>query len=132
MATQEYMLVTYWCWDHFHNEYSTIAIEMDSETDESIESVFDSNAPHYLKNYLIGILKSIFDTRERSSNISMGKGKMIRLFKIVGSNGCPFGISPIPNHDCKEWKIGFTLKPICDFDRDGNPIPLGSLYELKR
>ena len=123
-----YLLESEWSWDNSHQEFATINIEK-CDVEEPFESILV--ASEEIRAKLLKYLTRVFDAQVPSH----GSHNMLRLYRVV--NRRCFGYNPSDHvwhtygptgHDdtTKTRHIieyHFFLKPICDFDADGNPIP---------
>lgn len=132
----DYVLEVYWCWDHSHYEFATICVE--NFSDELFEDLLNPLTPEEVKNRLLADLDYVF----RPLVAMMGKAERIRLYRVIRTDY--FGYSPGTSghytppgrkvRGCFEREvveIHFTLKPLFDFDENGQPVPCFLLPEPK-
>ena len=120
MAVTIFVLLTEWVYDFRNVEMATIIFE-DYELDKigGIDNLSVSNFPEDL----LSSVKKIKEAQDRSIQ---GRSGIIGLYRVVSKRGdWPVieGLDNIKNGPNKDYQIGCTIKPICKFDENLNPIP---------
>ncbi len=117
-SSRRYVLESHWAWDNFHYEFATISIEKYDGL--FFESLLDSELTEKNKKELMEMLQQLHDGHQGHHGPTM-----VRLHRVLGRGY--FGFSPHMN--LGKWSeretvdLHFSLLPICDFDKAGNPIP---------
>ena len=115
-----YLLENLWSWDNAHREFATICIE---KCDSSIppEEILNTSVPEEKKEWLLNHLKRLFYAQVPSH----GLFKMVRLYRVAAMsyfdynpNWGQYGIL-----SSEEVDVHLTLRPLFDFDENGNPVP---------
>jgi hypothetical protein len=108
-----YVLESAWTYDHLHTEFATICIE---ELDIPFEELTSPYLSHFNKAFILGRLTEIYKVQVPHH----GNRKMVRLYRVLDERTFGFlGDSLV--RDAVD--VHFVLKPICDFDKNGNPVP---------
>ncbi len=117
-----YILESLWSYDNFHREYATLTFE-GSDVESGIEGLVGKNPSLYSSDdkWLIGQIRAVYNAQVPTH----GSHKMLRLYRVVRENW--FGYSPSGIFDGRlereDLMLNLCLKPVCDFDLSGNPIP---------
>jgi hypothetical protein len=118
MATEGvYILVSNWKWGNSNLEYATITQEA---SNEPLDSILDSNYPSGWKSFIVQKLKGI---AEAQSGNSADGSKPVALFKIDNPGG-NLWLKTTKISGINRIVLEALMKPICGFDKDGNPVPI--------
>lgn len=118
MATKAvYVLETCWLWDNANTEYGTITVE---EPDEGFEDLLNPALPRERKDVLLQEIRKLAEGLDRSIQ---GKNALVRLYRVEWKDGHKW---PRVIAEKKTGRITLKVRmiPICDFDENGNPIPV--------
>lgn len=116
-----YVLETHWTWDNSNVEYATIIVE---EPDLGFEILMDPECPPEKKLLPLHQLKEIAAAQNGNP---MESNTMVALYRIDWPDGFKWVKREAEEPDIVELKM--QMKPICGFDRDGNPVPINEAYQ---
>jgi hypothetical protein len=113
-----YVLESQWSWDNSHYDFATFSLEK-CYNPIGCEKLLDPDTPQKEKDRLLEEIKKLHNAQ------MIGPGpRMVRLYRVVSANY--FGTNPSTNFGQLERNmadIHFSLLPICNFDKDGKPVP---------
>lgn len=117
-----YVLETHWAWDNSNVEYATITVE---EPDLGFEIFMDPECPPEKKLLPLHQLKEIAAAQNGNS---MEGNTMVALYRIDWSDEFKW-VKRETREKTGIVELKIRMKPICGFDRDGNPVPIKEAYQ---
>lgn len=111
-----YILECAWAWDHSHREYATLCLE-EYEAEISFEEILSDSVNEDRKAFLLESLNDIFEAQIPTH----GSYKKVRVYRVLDSS--------FSNKQTKDGLVSdlrFVLKPLFDFDINGEPVPCSS------
>lgn len=115
-----YLLECYWAWDNFHFEFATIGLE---KCDSAIpfEDLLNPVVPEEKKTLLLKMLKQIYEAQVPRH----GSYQMLRLYRVLSRRNFGYrpGHDPGGTLERDAVDVHLILKPVCDFNKDGEPVP---------
>ncbi len=113
-----YFLQIEWSWDHNNHEMATVTYERYEEMHfNSYQELMAAAEGKKLE--LMAKLRKVFEVLDGSV---MGKGEMVRLYKLMEPYGDYFTFDH--HQGDKPVEVKMRLKPICSFDAEGNFAPV--------
>ena len=124
LAYGTYVLQTEWVWDHVNPELATVTNEGREgyRYEPDMEVLMDPSCPEETRRAILFQLRRVADVQNKSA--MGGRARLVRLYRIVAVSQTPAWATGRVG-DPVDLKL--TLQPICDFDKDDNPVPLGSV-----
>ena len=114
-----YILECEWSWDNTHREYATIGLEKcDSEI--PFEQLLDPSTSDYQRENLLEMLNRVYDAQVPRH----GSRCKLRFYRVLTRG---FGFHPLDRESIPSevgvLDVNLVLKPLFDFNDQGNPIP---------
>lgn len=120
MATKAvYVLQVNWVWDNSNTEYATITVE---EPDAGFEELLDPAVSETRKQMLLSCLQKVVEGIGRSI---VSKDTMGRLYRIQEKDGRKWVTRKVEDEKAGVVRLSMRLVPVCDFDDNGQPVPVG-------
>ena len=131
-SSRTYVLESSWAYDNSHREFFTYTLEYCDYMNDgfSFDDLFDLTLlPARKKDEFMERLNDIFNPQVPGH----GSRKMIRLYRVL-ENRCFGRCSHDLNGELERDAVDvhFILKPICDFDDKGEPIPCRMSAAMKK
>lgn len=119
-TSRTYLLESEWVFDHHEWDYATINLEGTDEPGWSYEDLIAGRCSGSQKESLLRKLRGIFEAQV----FTPGSYQMVRLYRVLGQRHCGLNAGCAPDYPSRDViDFHLFLKPLCDFDKEGNPIP---------
>ncbi|MDD5749466.1 MAG: hypothetical protein PHO91_01605 [Patescibacteria group bacterium] len=115
-----YVLESYWCYDKANYDFATISLEWGGEPTWFFEDLLKEDISEDARGFLLRTLRRIYEAQIPDH----GRRRMMRLYRVSYRNclGNFEGSLGRPLRD-----LHFSLEPVCEFDEQGEPLPVGTL-----
>lgn len=119
-----YALQVEWTWDHANDEIATFTVEGTEgcRYEPEFERLLDPEFPKHRKEAMLDDLRAIAAALGRGT---AGDSKIVRLYRVEDTVGMLNGGQPDAAFKAGRLAVvQMTLRPICSFDAEGQPVPL--------
>lgn len=117
MTKGVYVLEVRWTWDNSNTEYGTRTIE---EPEIGFDNILNCSPREREK-----MLFEIYELARGLDRSIMGKATLVRFYRVVWEDGYRWPRKSVASDGTVTLRM--RMKPICDFDELGKPVPVDTM-----